>query len=208
MPAPCRRLHPDRPLTPAFQAGFFVTRLLDRFSLAVRDVRLAPELYRHFFAWIADRYDHLIERPRNVANMVTLLERAIEHSPIAITHILDYGCGTGLSTVALREVHWPGPMPRMAWLDTCPQMRRHARTRGLSTVSLAQLRTRRYACFSTIVASYVLHLPTALSGLKDAWNLLLPGGVLVGNCHKGVGGSRDKSLPNGPRCPHTPVGRR
>ncbi len=188
------RIRTDQRLPAAFLSEFTVTRLLDRFYLCVRDVRRAPVLYRSFFEWIAYRYDQLIERSRNVGNITFLLRQSIRCSRVEISHILDYGCGTGLSMQALRALRWPEGLPRLTGVDTCPQMRRRARMRQLRTVSPEQLHVRRVPCFSAIVASYVLHLPTALSGVEDAWRLLIPGGVFIGNCHKGLGFAETRAL--------------
>ena len=162
-----------------------LSRYLDAFYLLTptRPARVR-ELFTRFFAAIAPQYERHIRPERNRQNIAFMLQFVRGAIGSLEGAILDYGCGPGLLVEVARSIDLTRPL---VGVDSCPRMRERARARGLRTVTLGQLRRAAEPRFAAIVASYVLHLPTARDGLVDAWRALRPGGVFIGNCHKDRG---------------------
>jgi len=102
-------------------------RLLDRFYLpAVPDSALSVAL----FDLCADEYERLVDVKRNVSNIHNLLRVALlawqgSADPV---RILDFGCGTGLSLVALHSFEYTSVRRiELTGMDRSPA---HASDRG------------------------------------------------------------------------------
>lgn len=180
---PCESEEKAKALAGSLRYG--LSRYLDRFVLAAEEgSREWGRLVAAVLGAVAPQYEHMIDTGRNVQNIETLLRIGLRATNASTRTCLDYGCGTGLShavAVAMRV--------DVVGVDVCPRMRREARRRGLKVASPRVLsRWRRWQC-GIVFASYVLHFPSALEGLPIAWGRLAPGGVLVGNCYKGIGAS-------------------
>lgn len=159
--------------------------LLDRFTL-VYDDRVGStrhEVQRQFFSAISGTYDNLIDKKRNLENislLYNILASRIES--IESKKILDFGCGSGLSTEAL------GPRAdSLVGVDDCVEMRRQARDRGLAVLAPDQLERLNLAFFGGAFSSYVLHFQPSASTFEMIWDKLDNRGVMAANFHNGIG---------------------
>jgi predicted TPR repeat methyltransferase len=162
-------------------------RLLDRFYLPEPHDAATTDA---FFTRIADDYDGLIDAERNVSNLVNLLREIVTRSDGAGRHMrfLDFGCGTGLSKVALARIGDSTTNIDLLGFDRCTRMREAAKHRGLQVLPAA-------ACadlqnlgeserFDGVVASYVFHFGVEGGCFNALHAVLRRGGKLAGNYHK------------------------
>jgi SAM-dependent methyltransferase len=172
-----------------FQKPDTIERYLDVFYiLSTRPGSTSAELYGRLFDAIGAHYERYIESARNRRN-ITFMLRYVRGAVKWATGdwLLDYGCGPGLSVAVAQALKLPWTL---VGVDRCDVMRQRARIRGLRTLTIQQIGRIRTPRFGAVIASYVLHLPTAAEGLSAVWRQLRPGGVLIGNCHKGRGQHR------------------
>ncbi|MBS7812417.1 tetratricopeptide repeat protein [Roseococcus pinisoli] len=160
----------------------------------------APAAYvRELFDAFAPRFDAELEGAlgyRTPALLAALLEGA------APGRLLDLGCGTGLSGVALKPF-----ATRMEGLDLSPRMLAEARARGLydalHEADLLEFLPRRIAAYDIIAAADVLNylgdLRPALEAMKTA---LRPGGTAVFSLETG---EEEVALGEGLRYRHNPA---
>jgi len=160
-------------------------RLLDRFYLPAKHDAATTDA---FFTLIADAYDTLVDAERNIENVVNLLRQTIARSdpPDRPLRILDFGCGTGFSTIAIGRLRGIAATNiYIVGFDRCARMRAIARRRGLRVLpaaSCANLSTAE--AFDAVVASYVFHFGVDEVCFNALHDVLLRNGVLVGNYHK------------------------
>jgi SAM-dependent methyltransferase len=160
-------------------------RLLDCFHLpAVPDSALSVAL----FDLCADAYERLVDVTRNVSNIHNLLRVAIatltlEAEPV---RVLDFGCGTGLSVVALQSFvsSFAGRI-QLAGTDRSLHMLEIAARRRLPVLAVADLDANNKRVFDAVVASYVIHLGLSQDDCNLIAKQLAPGGVFVANYHHG-----------------------
>lgn len=162
-------------------AGLEIERLLDHYYLAyeVLDMasRVAEELV--LFDQIAPHYEDEIDRSNNLRMIRTLLPLVASpdsHSP----HILDYGCGTGLSVEMARDLRI-----NLIGFDRSAAMRAIARRRGMRTIDRVALARIHSGSIDGMFASYVLHLAASSEDLASAARAVRPGGRVAANFHKG-----------------------
>jgi SAM-dependent methyltransferase len=160
-----------------------VIKLLDRF-LFVAPLSLTEEnaLFAGFFEHISGEYEDLIDRACNLHNMdvlVSLLTSRLGN--LQDLHILDFGCGTGLSLIPLTAVG-----ANVTGLDQSVGMRKIAKARGMQVVTVEELE-RWPNQFDGIIASYVFHLYPDIRTIETVCRKLKVGGLIVGNFHKGIG---------------------
>jgi len=160
-------------------------RLLDRFHLpAVPD----PVLSVALFDLCAEAYERLVDVTKNVANIHNLLQIAITalqrtSGPI---RLLDFGCGTGLSIVALQSpVCRSLPRIHITGTDNSAQMLKIAARRGLPVLAKADWASLARGTYDAVIASYVVHLGISQHDCDLIAKQLTPGGVLAANCHRG-----------------------
>lgn len=149
-------------------------RILDRLYVPLpRDVNTTVAVLDA----IAPVYELLIDVERNRQNISQLLE-IIESTQAAVAgtlHVLDFGCGTGLSLSGSKRGRACSKVS-LVGLDDAPRMRKLAGARGLLLVERgAQIR-----CHG-ILASYVLHGGINREDLSWLMQILVPGGVFVAN---------------------------
>lgn len=156
----------------------------------------APAAYvRDLFDQYAPRFDADLEGHLGYRTPALLAALLRDHgvAPDASRRVLDLGCGTGLSGVALR------PFARaMTGLDLSPRMLAEARARGiydaLEEADLLDWLPRHTGAFDLVTAADVLNylgdLAPALRGMHGA---LAPGGLAAFSLEVGLGA--------GPRAP-------
>lgn len=176
---------PAPDVTAILQTGLSVLRLLDVHYIVFdpSDVqgRMASE--RVLFDRIADVYDYEVDRANNLHNIGILLDLALSNADLpASSKILDYGCGTGLSALAVEERN-----VRILAFDVSSRMLDHASKRGLKTLSPDDMLTLADESVDGVIASYVLHLASARDYLAEGIRVLRRGGQWSANFHKGLG---------------------
>jgi predicted TPR repeat methyltransferase len=162
-------------------------RLLDRFYLPEQHDAATTDA---FFTRIAHDYDGLVDAERNIGNLVKLLREIMRRSDAGgrPLRILDFGCGTGLSKVALTRIADSTTNVNLLGFDLCARMRETARRRGLQVlpaVACADLQNLGESKpFDGAVASYVFHFGVEGVCFNALHGVLRPGGTLAGNYHK------------------------
>jgi len=167
--------------------GMVSRRYLDKFHLLVpeNDSDRRQKLLDEFFSLIADNYESLIDRARNLDNILNLLSFIKQYLPDCDEPtILDYGCGTGLSCIVAKDFSW-----EPIGLDRCPAMRAIASHRGMKVWNAEDLARQPIDSIDASFASYVFHLLPDTKSLEILWARIRPGGVLVANFHKDAGES-------------------
>jgi predicted TPR repeat methyltransferase len=166
----------------------------------------APAAYvRDLFDQYAPRFDDDLQGRlgyRTPALLAALLESA-GVAPDATRRVLDLGCGTGLSGVALKPF-----AQRLVGLDLSPRMLAEARKRGLydalEEADLLEWLPRQRAAFELIAAADVLNylgdLGPALAAIAAA---LAPGGLTAFSIEAGEGAAF--ALGEGLRYRHDPA---
>jgi len=165
--------------------GVKFTKLLDRYLIILPEEsnELHSLLLNSFFSFIANDYDIIIEKERNIDNIKFLIKKLFTYIDFSINPIIvDFGCGTGLSS----SIKVENPM-RLVGVDSCPVMRHISSKKGLSSVSPDILREKFLNCIDGAFASYVLHLLPNKLHIEQLWDSLKIGGILVANHHKGIG---------------------
>jgi predicted TPR repeat methyltransferase len=162
-------------------------RLLDQFYLPEQHDAATTDA---FFTRIADDYEGLVDAERNISNLVNLLREIIRRSGAGgrPLRILDFGCGTGLSKVALTHIADSTTNINLLGFDRCARMREIATRRGLQVlpvVACADLdKLREAEPFDGAVASYVFHFGVDDVCFNALHGVLRRGGTLAGNYHK------------------------
>jgi predicted TPR repeat methyltransferase len=178
----------DAPITPheLHIGSTAYVRRLDQFYLPEQHDAATTDA---FFTQIADDYDGLVDAERNISNLVNLLREIMRRSDAGgrPLRILDFGCGTGLSKVALTRIADSTTNINLLGFDRCARMRETAMRRGLQVLPVA-------ACadlqnlgesepFDGAVASYVFHFGVDDVCFNALHGVLRRGGTLAGNYH-------------------------
>jgi len=139
----------------------------------------------------ADAYDHFEERHHLFE---TLTKRQLELiEPSRPERILDVGCGTGISTLALQQA-MPGRSPNIYAIDISERMLLRARERCKSLRGVYFIRgdaenlsTYFNESFDAIFyTASIFLLPGFAESLRQSSNLLVPGGVLSISYYAGL----------------------
>jgi len=139
----------------------------------------------------ADAYDHFEERHHLFE---TLTKRQLELiEPSRPERILDVGCGTGISTLALQQA-MPGRSPNIYAIDISERMLLRARERCKSLRGVYFIRgdaenlsTYFKESFDAIFyTASIFLLPGFAESLRQSSNLLVPGGVLSISYYAGL----------------------
>lgn len=162
-----------------------LNRYLDKFHLLTPkgDTERQQKVIDSFFELIANEYECLIDVERNLDNIRNLLQfiRDLVDSPEGSAFV-DYGCGTGLAVQLAHEFNMT-----LIGVDSCPTMRRIARSRGMITLSAGELARKPSNSIPGAFASYVFHVLAQTHGLRLLWARLKPEGIIVANFHKNQG---------------------
>ncbi|HEV7267181.1 MAG TPA: tetratricopeptide repeat protein [Falsiroseomonas sp.] len=181
-----------------------------RFLLAALGADAAPDrapaaYVRELFDQYATRFDEDLQSSlgyRTPALLAALIEAA-GIPPDGSRRVLDLGCGTGLSGVALRPF-----ASRLVGLDLAPRMLAEAQKRGiydaLAEADLLDWLPQQSAAFDLVAAADVLNylgdLTPALAAIRGA---LVPGGIAAFSIEAGAG--VPFVLGEGMRYRHDPV---
>jgi SAM-dependent methyltransferase len=155
--------------------GFVVDRVFDEHVTVshpdLPESRRVAE--RGLFDTLAEHYESRIDIRRNRAMIALLLDQ------VDGPRVLDFGCGTGLSIALARERHL-----EVMGFDVSEEMTSIARSRGMVTVSLTDLQTAPAQPFDGLIASYVMHLASAIDEFAVAVRRVRVAGKVAANFHK------------------------
>ncbi|WP_372623908.1 methyltransferase [Falsiroseomonas sp.] len=181
-----------------------------RFLLAALGAEAAPDrapadYVRDLFDQYATRFDADLEGGlgyRTPALLAALIDSA-GAAPDGSRRVLDLGCGTGLSGVALKPF-----AKRMTGLDLAPRMLAEARKRGiydaLEEADLLDWLPRQRVAFDLVAAADVLNylgdLAPALAAIRGA---MAPGGIAAFSIEAGA--DAPFALGEGMRYRHDPA---
>jgi SAM-dependent methyltransferase len=154
------------------------TRLLDRFYLPDN---AGPEVSSALFDAIALHYDNLTDGRTNVAVCRRLLKTVADGSRAA-KRILDFGCGTGVASIAGRD----SDLAHLSLVgtDASPAMLELARRRGESTITRAEWKREPALSFDGAIAAFVLHLGVPDEDLILLASQLSQGALFAANIFK------------------------
>jgi ubiquinone/menaquinone biosynthesis C-methylase UbiE len=161
------------------ESSYSVCRLMDRVYF-IKDSDDLESVGIAFFEAIALEYETLVSGTRNVNCARKLINFAVEaQKPRVPQRVLDFGCGTGLSTKALEEV-----VPRVVGYDGSAAMRELTKATGSIVIdSLDQCSS---GSIDLVVACYVMHFGIHESDANELSRILQPQGAIVANFHKKI----------------------
>jgi SAM-dependent methyltransferase len=166
------------------QQGYSLLRDLDRYYLLLpdSDPTRRQSILTGFFGVIANDYEGLIDTTRNVENIKNLLDVVVAGLDLSTPRtVIDYGCGTGLST----RVPTPANLT-LVGVENSPEMSTAAGGR-LMVWNLEDLNAAPAFSLDGAFASYVFHLEPDLAGLQILWSKLKRGALVAMNFHKDQG---------------------
>jgi len=154
--------------------GIPFIRLMDRLYLPEP---LATEVMIPALNACAQIYEQLIDAERNKANIARLVDAIMYSTPQSgyPLMILDFGCGSGLSAIALGILIRRQELALFGF-DNSPRMRQIATGRGILQIGRSGS-----ARFQGIFASYVLHAHTPDVDIAWIAHALMPQGVFAAN---------------------------
>jgi SAM-dependent methyltransferase len=160
------------------RASVYLDRFLLMPPLDERDHEAAIDA---FFSWLADVYEKVIDRQRNVEN-IEGLQRALLEAGAGAGTLLDFGCGTGLSRLS-------GVVPhrRVIGFDAAAPMREQARQVGLEVIAPADLDDLPTGSITGAFASYALHLEVHPECVRRCVAAMGKRPLFAANFHKGAG---------------------
>jgi SAM-dependent methyltransferase len=169
--------------------NFFIENLLQKRFIKLFENTWVPsgfdasansELVLHYFDYIANQYDSIIDTSWNIACYDFLYNEAMSERRRP-NSVLDFGSGTGL----IVETNFYETLRSVRGFDQCTAMRALSRRRGLNTVcSLESIKAR---SLDLIISCFVFHYGLS-DAVFDSLVLFLDfGGVLVANVHKDIG---------------------
>ncbi len=133
-----------------------------------------------FFETVAREYETLVSERRNARCAQQLLSLAANIRGLSVLQrVLDFGCGTGLSTKALKEM-----FASVVGYDGSAAMRELAR--GAGSVVVDSMDQCPSASIDIVVACYVMHFGIHESDANELYRILTPGGIIAANFHKRI----------------------
>lgn len=163
-----------------------VMRYLDQYLLAFPiGLETRQAVIDNFFSSVACRYNNVVDVHRNMDNINNLAMSLSSFGLGKSSKIIDYGCGTGLSSYLQSVYSW-----NILGVDRCSDMRFLSKSNGLEAVPPRQLTESHLGLFDGAFSSYVFHLVYDYSDIVFLWSALRVGGVVVANFHKGFGDDR------------------
>ncbi len=154
---------------------------LNKFLIIIpEDYEMQASLWRDFYTYYGNMYEELIDIKMNLHCIDTLYNHIKDNYAVSpSTSILDYGCGSGLSSRIILDCKLIGYEPNDI-------MRMQSTRKGLETLNYQQFCSLPNRCFDYVISSYVFHM-----GLKERdIDLLISkvknNGVIVANFYKDI----------------------
>jgi SAM-dependent methyltransferase len=157
--------------------GRRVQRVLDRVLLVWEDDGVWA-VASAFFESEAVAYGAMISEARNTRCATCLLEIArVQNGAGAGGLVLDFGCGTGVSTRAIADAGY-----EVCGFDASPAMRGAARVSGVRVED--DLERLADESVTLVISCYVFHFGVREADLRALARIIRSGGVLAANFHK------------------------
>lgn len=157
-----------------------ICHYFDRFILVfTNNLENNRLLWKCFYELYADSYEHMINTNVNlmcIKYMLDLISKFINEKNI---YILDFGCGSGLSTM----INMQG---KIIGYDTNNYMRILSESRGLKVLTEKEFWQLRQNTFSAVFSSYTMHMSINDMEIRKITEILVPNGVFVANFYKGI----------------------
>lgn len=156
-------------------------KFLDRFLIIPPISKISVRnFWQHFFDYYSSSYEELICIDKNLQNISFLFNNICYYTKVnKDSRILDFACGTGLSTNVINNVDLFG-------VDSSHKMLNIASSRGLNTITLETLQSQNNY-YDGIFSSYGFHICHDEEILATIWKSMKIGASLVVNYHKGIG---------------------
>jgi SAM-dependent methyltransferase len=167
-------------------AGRSFVRYMDQFFLAQPP---DPIIHTALCDHIAGSYQSIIDMERNISNISNLLEIIVNEPVISDLKkicVLDFGCGTGLSAVALSRLQSVRKdRIELIGTDASPAMLERADSNGLRVMTFEEWAKIAPRSFDVVMASFVFHFGLTDDEVSRLSYQLRQHGMIVGNYHKG-----------------------
>lgn len=135
---------------------------------------------QEFYSFLAPTYDSSIHIENNLSCYEYLITQALIMKSTTTSKVLDFGSGSGI----VMQSPCISRIDDIVGFDFCSEMRKISHGKGMKTLSVMEFYSSPVCEFDIIVLNYVLHLGVCLSSLNRLLDLLVVGGVLIGNIHK------------------------
>lgn len=137
-------------------------------------------LWTRFYKIFGELYENMIDKSINlecIGEMLSYICKKIEIN--SSSTILDYGCGSGLSTLVPFE-------GKIIGYEPIYEMRRQARYRGMLAVSSSGIQKIPENYFDAVFSSYVFHMAVSEENIKYIINKMKPDAFWIANFYKGM----------------------
>ncbi len=164
---------------------------LDRFILVLpKEYKKRSCLWMAFYECFGIYYLDLIDPPHNLACINGMLTYIKEHMNISRTSvILDYGCGSGLSS----KVEFLG---KIIGYEPVEAMRRQALKNGLTAFSIRGIKNLPPNSFDAVFSSYVFHMDVDEDSICQIMKKMRADSLWIANYYKNMNVERINSIFN------------
>ena len=171
-------------------------KVFDKFFIVFNGtLKSRPETFNHFFDFIANDYDNIVDKNSNLNNTERLIKLVTNNMNSAKEPlILDFGSGTGVSSLVRHRLKEEGIFFRLISYDSSEEMSKISKRMGLDTLSYNALANLPDNSIDGIFSSFTFHYLTDLSIIELLWQKLKPNGILAANFHKNIGLDNLKSF--------------
>lgn len=137
-------------------------------------------LWRDFYQCFGAYYEDLIDDNCNIECIRMLVSHInIQIGPNQSKKILDFGCGSGLSTKVTAQGSIVGYEP-------VEEMRKQARQRGLEMLTREEIKNMPDPVFDAVFSSYVFHMAVLDEDIEMVLGRMKKGSVWVANFYKDI----------------------
>lgn len=161
-------------------SGCTIYSYLDKFILVLPDDTYQRRMiWRYIYKNYAKDYEKMIDQKHNlqcIQYMLNILQREKYNE---VLNVLDFGCGTGLSSNA-------DFIGQIYGYDINRSMRKIAYEKGMKVLTEEDFWNLPAECFQGVLASYALHMAVSESELDRIVSILINNGLLVANFYKGI----------------------
>lgn len=137
-------------------------------------------LWTRFYKIFGELYENMIDKSINlecIGEMLSYICKKIEIN--SSSTILDYGCGSGLSTLVPFE-------GKIIGYEPIYEMRRQARYRGMLAFSSSGIQKIPENYFDAVFSSYVFHMAVSEENIRYIINKMKPDAFWIANFYKGM----------------------
>lgn len=137
-------------------------------------------IWNDFYTYYGDIYESIIDVNNNIKCIAELYSYIqCEIHVRKTTNILDYGCGSGLSTEIISNCNLMGYEPN-------EKMRRQAADKGLEVFNTQQLKILPEGYIDAVFSSYVFHMGISDENIEMLSRIVHKDGIIVANYYKDI----------------------